>query len=151
MPRGKGADERGARFAIDRLGEVEAGDFGGRVIRRGVMVKDVMDGSPRKPATIPSAAGGTALRCNTRCGDWRLAVAGSQDGARPMRREYGDAVFNRPNPPEATSSAHPLCKRGSRAADGMAACVCVNKSDRRQAGCCARAQAATMPPRRRAA
>jgi hypothetical protein len=43
-----------------------------------VVVKDAMDGSPRKPATIPSGSRGTALRCNTRYGDeadLRLAVA----------------------------------------------------------------------------
>src|SRR5262245_38116668 len=32
VPLGKGAGERGARFVIDWLGEVEAGDFGARVM-----------------------------------------------------------------------------------------------------------------------
>jgi hypothetical protein len=34
VPLGKGAGERGVRFAIDWLGEVEAGDFDARVIRQ---------------------------------------------------------------------------------------------------------------------
>ena len=35
VPLGKGASERGARFAIDRLGEVEAGDFDARAKGQG--------------------------------------------------------------------------------------------------------------------
>jgi hypothetical protein len=77
------------------------------------MVKDVMDGLAKARDDL-SGSEGTALRCNMRCAgeaDWWLAIARSQDSTRPMRREYGDAVLNRPNPPKTTSFAHPAIGR----------------------------------------
>ena len=58
VPLGKGADERGARFAIDRLGEVEAGDFGGRVIRQGRDGEGRHGRLPAKACDDPQRSGG---------------------------------------------------------------------------------------------
>jgi hypothetical protein len=72
---GKRVVERGARFNVNRLGEVEPNDFGARVIRQG---RAPWTAPREKPASIASGSEGAALRCNMRCGveaDWPLAVA----------------------------------------------------------------------------